>query len=104
MELHREDRQFPMPHAFNGTIVKIDVGRLKGIWEGAGVDRKTMIFCRNEHSLSAQVANRLIAPMVPKFQFHGLGTARQSEDLMAETNPHDRLDTQALVHLLNDIG
>ncbi len=63
-----------------------------------------MIFCRNEHPLGAQVADRLITPMVPKFQFHGLGTARQGEDLMAETNPHDRLDPQALVHLLNDIG
>ena len=57
-----------------------------------------------QHLLGAQVADRLIAPMVPEFQFHGLGAARQGEDLMAETNPHDRLDPQALLHLLNDRG
>ena len=80
-----------MPHAFNGVVIEVDVRGLERIRHGAGINGETVVFGGDEHPLCLQVADRLITPVMPKFQFHGLSATRQGEDLMPETNPHDRL-------------
>src|SRR5262249_5446668 len=104
MKLHGENGQFPMPHAFNGVVIEVDVRGLEGIRHGAGINGETVVFCGDEYPLCLHIADRLIAPMMPEFQLHGLGATRQSEDLMPETNPHDRLPTQTFFDLLDNIG
>ena len=103
MELHGEDGELAMPHAFDGAVVEIDVRCLKGIRHGVRVDGETVVFGRDQDPFSAQVADRLIAPMVPKFQFDRLGAAGQRENLMPKTDPHDGLGPQAFLYLLNNI-
>ena len=51
MELHGEDGQFPMPHSFNGAVIEIDVRGLERLRHGVWIDGKTVVFCRDEHSL-----------------------------------------------------
>src|SRR5215510_13160702 len=88
MKLHGEHGQFPMPHAFNGVVIEVDVRGLERFWHGRGINGEPVVFGGDEHALCVQVADGLIASMMPKFQLHGLSATRQGEDLMPETNPH----------------
>src|SRR5262245_57646960 len=104
MKLHRKHGQFPMPHAFNDAVIEVDVRGLEHIRHGTGINSETVIFGGNEDPFCLQVADWLITTVMPKFQFHGLRTTRQGEDLMPETNAHDRLQTQTFFDLLDNIG
>ena len=103
MELYGEDGQLAMPHAFDGTVVEVDMRRLEGIRHGVRIDSEPVVFRGDQDPFGVQITDRLIAPMVAKFQFDGLGAAGQREELMPETDPHDRPDPQAFFNLLNNI-
>ena len=75
MKLHRKHGQFPMPHAFNRMVIEVDVRGLERIRHSAGINGETVVFGGDVYPLGLQVADGLIAPMMPKFQFHGLSTA-----------------------------
>src|SRR5438552_8024586 len=80
MKLHGEDGPFPMPHAFNGVVIEVDVRGLEGLRHGRGINRKTVVFGGDEHALGVQVADRLIGPVMAKFELQGLSATRQDED------------------------
>src|SRR5262249_16886168 len=103
MELHGEDGQLTVPHTFDSAVVQVDMRRLESVRHGVWVDGEAVIFRRDQDTFGAQITDRLIAPMVPKFELEGLGAAGQREELMPEADPHDWLDPQAFFNLLNNI-
>jgi hypothetical protein len=82
MKLDREDGQLPMPHAFDGVVIEVDVGGLEGLWHGARINGKAVIFGGDEHALGLQIADGLITAVMSEFQLHGFGASGQGEYLM----------------------
>src|ERR1700680_913121 len=47
---------------------------------------ETMVLTRYQDPAGVDLQHRVIGPMVSEFHFHGLGAARQSEQLMTQAN------------------
>src|SRR5438874_8121779 len=91
MILDTEDRQFLVPHSFNGAIVQIYVCHFYVERQRVGIDCEPVILRRDRHLTTAQIFYGLIRAMMPKFQFVSRSTERGSKNLMAETNSENRL-------------
>src|SRR6267154_6663912 len=63
--------------AMRGT----QVGGQRGL-----VHRETMVLARYQDPAGVDLQHRVIGAMVSEFHFHGLGAARQSEQLMTQTD------------------
>src|SRR5579859_1322138 len=54
------------------------------------VHRETMVLARDEDPAGVDLEHRMIGAVMPEFHFHGLGAARQPEQLMTQTDAEQR--------------
>jgi hypothetical protein len=45
--LDAEDRQFFMPHSFNGVVIQINMTDFDVLWQRFGIDRETVVLRRD---------------------------------------------------------
>src|SRR4029077_478155 len=50
------------------------------------VHREAVVLTRYQYAAGVDLQHRMIGAVMPEFHFHGLGAARQSEQLMTQAN------------------
>ena len=91
MVLNAENRLFKVTEAGHGAVIEMPMGHFGACCEQAVlIDTESVILARDLHSIGQQVANRLIRPPMPEFQFPGRGPQRQGQQLMAQADSEGR--------------
>src|SRR5438270_689117 len=102
MILNAECPHRSMFEAFDRVVVQIDVRDVYIIQiQTIRIDCKTVILRRDFNLLSFEVVNRVISAVMPELQLIGLSAERQPHDLMAKTDPENRLLTHKVTDILN---
>ena len=91
MILYAEDRQVLVPHSLHGAVVQIYMRHFYVGGQRVGIDCEPVILRRDRHLTAAQIFYRLVGAVMPKFQFVSRSAECEPENLMAETNPENRL-------------
>src|SRR5579862_9881481 len=92
MILYAEQRQIPMPQAFQRRVIQIHVRELDfTLRQRIRVDREIVIVRRDLNLSRLQLLNRMIPAVVPELQLVRLPAQRNARQLMSEANPKDRL-------------
>src|ERR671919_1885814 len=68
------------------------------------IDSKTVILRRNRNLAAPQIFYRLVRAAMAELQFERRSPESEAENLMAETNPENRLLTYQIVHRLMRVG
>ena len=89
MILHAEDRQFLVTHSFDCAVVQVDVSHFNLGGERLRIHGEPVILRGDRHFAGAQIFDRLIRAAMAELQFECRSAKRESENLMAETNPED---------------
>ena len=80
----------PLAH----IVVEVDVGHLGIGRQRAGVDGEVVVLAGDLDPLGEQVLHRVIPAVMTERQFHGLGTDRSTEQLVAQADAKDRQRSQ----------
>src|SRR5439155_20978977 len=100
MILYAEDRQVVVLHSLHGAVVQIYMRHFYVGGQRAGIDCEPVILRRDRHLTAVQIFYGLVRAVMPKFQFVSRSAERESKNLMAETNPENRLLAHQLYHRL----
>ncbi len=84
MVLDRECRQLSVLNPFDGVVVEVDMGQRHFVRKRRGVDGKAMVLGGDFHLPRRQILDGLVAAPMAEFEFEGLPSERQSDQLMAE--------------------
>ena len=93
-----------MLHALAGAVIQIHM-RHHDVFVGnrVHVHGKTMILGRYVHGFGMQVYHRLVAAVMPEFQFERLPAESLAQDLMAQADPEYRHFIQKGFHRVHYI-
>src|ERR1700730_9629688 len=86
MSLKTERRSVRARDALQRTVEQRAMGGPQVGGQCGLVHRETMILTRYEDPAGVDLQHRVIGAVMSEFHFHGLRTARQSEQLMTQTN------------------
>ncbi len=76
-----------MPEAFQGLVIKIDMGNFDFIWRKAvRINNKPVVLGCDFDRPGGQVSDRVIGPVVAEFQFACFSPQRQPQYLMAQAD------------------
>src|SRR5712692_6812481 len=90
--LHAEQRQVPVPQAFKRIVVQVHVRELDfALWQRFRIDREIVIVGGDLDLSRLQLFHGMIAAMVPELQLKSLAAKRNSDELMPEADPENRL-------------
>src|SRR5262245_37695634 len=104
MVLNAERRNRAMLEAFAGVVVQVDMRDLDVVQiETFRVDREAVILRGDLHLFALDIKNRMITAVMSEFQLVGFAAQSQSENLMAQTNPEDRLLPQHVANALDRV-
>src|SRR5438105_2700598 len=90
MELGGENRAGLVNHALIAGVIKVDEILLPILREGRGVHSITVILTGDVTPPTRQVKSRDVVRSVSIFQFYRSSTSRQSEELVAQADTHNR--------------
>src|SRR5207249_8270823 len=94
MVLHREDRVLPVLHAFDRTVIEVEMGHFKRLRTRnatrIAAHREPVVLRRYKYLSCRNIAHRMITPPMSVRQLHGLATQSEAEQLMTETDAEDR--------------
>jgi hypothetical protein len=89
MELHTEERSIRMHDTLIRQIVGIDKERFPHGRETVGIYGKSVILGGDVTTTSAQVNTGLVHAPITVFQFVGLGSGGEGEELIAKADSKD---------------
>lgn len=98
VELGAENRTRLVDHTFVGTVVEVNEVWLPVTRQGASINSITVVLGGDVAAASGQVQSGNVVSTVSVLQLDGAGTGSQSQELVAETDTHDR-DLRALHEL-----
>ena len=82
--LHGEQRQIPVPHAFERVVIQIHVRQFHfALRQRIGIDGEVMVMRCNLDLAARQLLHRMISAMMAKFELKGLAAERDAGQLMA---------------------
>ncbi len=94
-----------MPEAFEGPVIKIDMGDFNFVWRQAvGIHNKAVVLGGDFHRPGGQVSDRMIGPVMTEFQFACFSPQGQSQYLMAQADAEYGLFTQQRFDRIDGIG
>ena len=91
MELDGLNLFGPMADASHGTVIKMPVGDFEICRQSFFHHRIAVILRGDQDATRTQIMHRLIGSAMSEFQFEGLGTKGEREDLMSEADTKDWL-------------
>lgn len=91
--LDAENRLFEVSEPSHGSVIEVSVRDFGTNREQAVlINTESMILAGDLHPIGQEVANRLIGPSMPEFQFPGRGPQRQRQQLVTQTDSKGRND------------
>src|SRR5512140_636024 len=102
MVLNRKDGEFPVPEALVRVIVQVEMSDLEfhGI-ERVRIDGEAVILRRDLECAGQKVFDRVVATAMAELEFEGLAPECQSEQLVPETDPENRLPPEQCFDILD---
>ena len=95
MILNRESPQGLVSDSFQSAIIQIYMGDLNlAFRQAVNIDDKTMVLRSYLNSAGETMHYRMVCTVMAKFQLGCSATQRQSQNLMAQTNPENRFLAQ----------
>src|SRR6476469_6289921 len=92
MILHAEQRQIPVPHAFERVVVQINVGQFDfTLRQRIGIDSEVVVVRRNLDLPRVQLLHRMVSAVMSKLQLKSFPTESDSSELMPQANSENRL-------------
>src|SRR2546426_6026155 len=91
MVLNSEKGQLSVPQSFYRVIIEVKVCHLKFLGTRDVLSRspysKSVVLARYENLTRLKLSNRVISPAVAVGELQGLAAKRESDELVAKTNP-----------------
>src|SRR3546814_15346812 len=78
------------PQALAHPVVQVDVGELGAAAERVGVDGEVVVLAGDLDLAGGQVADRVVAAVVPERELPGLGAEGATEELVPQAAPEHR--------------
>ena len=104
MVLDGKDGEAEVPHSFNRPVIQIHVGQLDfPAGDGVDVDRKAVVLGRDLDLSGVELLDRVVRPMMAKFEFIGSATQGEAQNLVSQTDPEDRPFPDELPGGLNQV-
>src|SRR5215813_12653803 len=93
-----------MAHSFEASVVEVEMGQLDLVRvQTVGVNREAVVVRSDFDAAIASVLHGLIAAAMAEFQFEGLASERQAEQLVAQTDAEDRRGAEQPFDLADNI-
>src|ERR1035437_5164451 len=90
--LHAEQRQVPMPQAFERLVIQVDMGQLNfTVGQRIRIDGEVVVVRGDLNLPSLQLFYRMVPAVVPKLQLESLAAEGNPRKLMAEADAENRL-------------
>src|SRR5262249_12584523 len=86
-------------YPFHVTVVQIEMRHFHTVGQRRRVDRVVVVLARDLHLPGVEIANRMVATVMPEGQFERLGTERETHDLMTKTDPEHRHLSEQFAHV-----
>src|SRR5580692_7688570 len=89
--LHAEQRQVPVPQAFESRVVQVDVRQLNFTFrQRIRIDREVVVMRCDLDLTALQLLYRMIPTVVAKLQLESFSAKRNADELMSQANAKDR--------------
>ena len=102
MVLDAERRIRFVADALYRVVVEIDVGDFQRI--GKVAERVVVVLAGDLDATGQKVLDRVVAAVVPEFEPRALRTGRQPQQLMPETDPHERHLAEQHADVVDGVG
>src|SRR5947209_20548424 len=94
MVLHREDGILTVLHAFDRTVIEVEMGHFKWLRArdapGVAAHREPVVLRRYKHLSCREIAHWRFAPPLPFRRLHRPTAHPEAGQLVAETDPENR--------------
>src|SRR6185503_16767797 len=98
------DGKAAMPEAFDRVVVQVDVRNFTIGGQRVGIDREAVVLRGDLDTSGRQILHRLVSTVMPKRQFVGSATERETHQLMPKAYPKNRITSDQLFEVRYDSG